>query len=224
MASINYVAANLSAKNQMAFQERMSNTAHQREVEDLRAAGLNPVLSSGGSGASTPTGAEGYVGDNNAKLLNILSKSVSSSGSALNSAMRVIKDAKKDAGKKDSITGLDTGSTGLGDWLGNISDRVSGALGRRYPLLGLVLEGLGYGLRNMHIATEEDLSNPNSSTGKAKAYYESHPDKKPLTISSVASSAKKLWNTVTSAITRLNSSSVKRAPTSRVKRGGIQEY
>lgn len=48
------------ANKQMAFQERLSNSAHQREIADLRLAGLNPILSgTGGMGSITPSGAMG---------------------------------------------------------------------------------------------------------------------------------------------------------------------
>lgn len=46
-----------AAKNR-DWQEMMSNTAHQREIKDLQAAGLNPVLSAmGGNGAAVTSGA-----------------------------------------------------------------------------------------------------------------------------------------------------------------------
>jgi hypothetical protein len=49
------------AANQMAFQERMRNTQYQTAVEDMKSAGLNPMLAYTQGGAGTPTGAMGSV-------------------------------------------------------------------------------------------------------------------------------------------------------------------
>ena len=51
-------AANLEiAQRQMDFQERMSNTAYRRVMNDMRGAGLNPILAYQQGGASAPFGA-----------------------------------------------------------------------------------------------------------------------------------------------------------------------
>lgn len=53
-SNVNDINWQIAAQNN-ATQIDMANTSHQREVKDLQAAGLNPILSAGGSGALTPS-------------------------------------------------------------------------------------------------------------------------------------------------------------------------
>lgn len=69
------------ARDQMEFQERMSNTAWQRSVADMRMAGINPMLAFMKGGASSPSGSMANVRD--------------AIGPAVNSAMSALRLEKE---------------------------------------------------------------------------------------------------------------------------------
>lgn len=112
----NDILGNASAKsewfyhNNQQFQERMASTQHQREVNDLKLAGLNPILSAGGPGASAPSGGSAPtelgspIGPNRISEANYSAKQAQLADKQMQLVEAQTASAKADARLKDSTS------------------------------------------------------------------------------------------------------------------------
>ena len=101
-AILSGLASYKSAQKQMKYQSRMSNTAVQRQMADMRKAGINPILAAKYGGASTPQGAsysvpnigaaavEGYKSVSSAKQMQAQTKQAEAQTQNIKAATKAV--------------------------------------------------------------------------------------------------------------------------------------
>lgn len=109
------------AQKQMDFQKEMSSTSYQRATEDMRKAGINPMLAYQQGGASTPAGAMATMQPKNA--------------SRITSSALEYMNLKKELENKDSMINLNRAAEGVKRTEQKLNEYNAKALKARLPAI-----------------------------------------------------------------------------------------